>query len=142
MRKPHYHNRAPGATLTSAVADPAYAETLRAAIKAAGSSRRKLSADFAEQTGNERETEYRSLGKYLSKTKPELPSRERAAILAVLLNEPRVALVSDSKSRRRDRLGELAATVDDLLATVEDLKNQVATLQRRTAVARRASGGR
>ena len=116
------------------------AELLRDAIKAGESSRRKLSFQLAEKTGNQQPSEYRALGKYLKGD--EAPTKDRAAILAVLLREPRLALVSDAQSRRQDRLGELAKTVDDLIATVADLKEQVEELQRRPGAARRASGGR
>lgn len=84
---------------------PEYAALLRSAIKDARSSRRKLSFALAAKTGNKQESDYRSLGKYLAGA--DQPKRERAAILAVLLNEPRLALVSDVGDRRHDRLAAL-----------------------------------
>jgi hypothetical protein len=124
-----------------------YRELLRDAIDAAGTSRRKLSYAFAEKTGNQQESEYRSLGKYLDGENPETPTPERAAILAVLLREPRLALVP--RAIRNGRLQQLAATVDDLLGAVgelknevQDLKGQVAGLQRQRATGQRASEGR
>jgi len=96
-----------------------YPTLLRAAIKAAGSSRRKLSYELAKKTGNQQEDEYRSLGKYLSSEKPELPSRERAAILAVLLGEPLLALVNDARGRRSDRLAKVEAE----LAALRELRD-------------------
>jgi hypothetical protein len=90
-----------------------YSELLRGAIDAAGSSRRKLSFQLAEKTGNQQASEYRALGKYLSGE--EMPSRERAAMLAVLLNEYRLALVSDAQNRRQVRLEDIAEGVAEIL---------------------------
>jgi hypothetical protein len=90
-----------------------YPELLRAAIKTAGTSRNKLSSVFAEKTGNQVKSEYRALGKYLSGD--EEPSRERAAILAVLLQEHRLALVSDPQGRRQVRLEDIAEGVAEIL---------------------------
>jgi hypothetical protein len=124
-----------------------YRELLRDAIDAAGTSRRKLSYAFAEKTRNQQESEYRSLGKYLDEENPDTPAPERAAILAVLLGEPRLALVA--RTGRNARLQELAGAVDDLLGTVgdlkaevQDLKSQVGDLQRQRATGTRASEGR
>jgi hypothetical protein len=82
-----------------------YAELLRRTLEAK-SSRRKLSFALAKRTGNQQASEYRSLGKYLSGE--ELPTRERGAVLAVLLDEPLLALVPDAKERRRHRQEALA----------------------------------
>lgn len=94
--------------------EPDYPALLRSAIKAAGSSRRALSFQLAEATGNQQSTEYRSLGKYQSEAKPETPTRERAALLAVLLKEPKLALVTDLAGRRRDRLAKLEGSVAEI----------------------------
>lgn len=93
---------------------------LRAAIKEADSSRRKLSFDLAEKTGNQQTSEYRALGKYLSVDEPELPNRERAAILAVLLGNHRLALVSDVQNRRQVRLEDIAEGVAEILDNQRD----------------------
>jgi len=110
---------------------PTYAALLREAIQAAASSRRRLSGELAATTGNEQDSEYRALGKYLAGD--ETPNPERAAILAVLLEEPRLALVSEVAARRRDRLAELESTVDALrpLLRVGDLQEQLDDLARR-----------
>lgn len=92
-----------------------YPDLLREAIKTADSSRRKLSFDLAEATGNQQASEYRALGKYLSVDDPELPNRERAAILAVLLGNHRLALVSDAPNRRQARLEDIAEGVSEIL---------------------------
>lgn len=92
-----------------------YPELLRTAVKTAGSSRRKLSFDLAEKTGNQQASEYRALGKYLSDNDPELPNRERAAMLAVLLGNHRLALVSDVQNRRQVRLEDIAEGVSEIL---------------------------
>lgn len=93
-----------------------YPALLRSAITAAGSSRRKLAPEFAAETGNQPDSEYRALGKYLSGD--EEPSRDRAAILAVLLKKPELALVSDARARRQDRLTTLEARVAKLESDV------------------------
>lgn len=131
----------PGAKLGQPVSELTdYAALLRRTIDAK-SSRRKLSFALANQTGNKQPSEFRSLGKYLAGD--ELPTQERAARLAVLLEEPLLAIVSGPRDRqRRDRLGELAATVEDLTAAVDDLKDQVAELKRQRVTGRRVSGER
>lgn len=104
-----------------------YPELLRASIHAAKSSRRKLSFDLADKTLNQQQSEYRALGKYLKGD--EEPSRERAAILAVLLNEPQLALVSDPQSRRQARQTELAETVDRLETALEGALTRIEVLE-------------
>jgi hypothetical protein len=89
-----------------------YPELLRSSIDAAGSSRRALSFALAEETDNQQPSEYRALGRYLAGK--ETPTRERAAILAVLLKQPLLALVTDAKSRRQVRLQEVEAEVAQL----------------------------
>jgi hypothetical protein len=123
------------------MADEGYPELLRSSIESVGSSRRKLSFDLAAETGNQQPDEYRSLGKYMSKTKPETPSRERAAILAVLLKEPRLALVSEVRTRRQARLAELAATVDQLETALEGALTRIEALEARAQPRRRRADG-
>lgn len=81
-----------------------YPTLLRSAIKEAGSSRNKLGPELAAITGNQEDSEYRAIGKYLAGD--ETPSRERAAILAVLLKKPELALVSDGRARRQNNLAD------------------------------------
>lgn len=100
-----------GETRRPVETDGGYPQILRAAIEA-GSSRRKFSYTLAETTGANQDSEYRALGKYLSGE--ELPSRERAAILAVLLQEPRLALVPSTGERRGARLESVATAVADI----------------------------
>lgn len=114
-----------------------YPEVLRAAMKNAAMSRNKLSYAVAAKTGNKRDSEYRALGKYLSGD--EAPSQERAALLAVLLSDPAVAIVS---SHRRDRLAELGATVEKLERALGAVLDRVEALERGQAGRRRAGGGR
>lgn len=127
---------------------PSYAETLRAAIDAAGSSRRKLSYALADKTGNKQTSEYRSLGKYMADAKPgkkpEIPDQDRAAVLAVELKEPRLAIVSPVADRRRGRQAELEARVAELeaLANVvmpqlEELGGRVVALEQRRSTKQR-----
>lgn len=99
-------------------AEQTYADLLRAAMEEAGASRRKLSSAFAGKTGNQKESEYRALGKYLT---GDEPTPERAAILAVLLGEPRLALVTPAADRRTSRHAELEARVAEL----EDALNKL-----------------
>lgn len=92
-----------------------YKDTLRAAIEKAGTSRRQLSFALADHTGNKRESEYRALGKYLAGD--ELPSDERAAVLAVQLRDPNLALV---ERERRDGLAVRQQQLDRRLTELED----------------------
>lgn len=121
-----------------------YAELLRAAIDNAGTSRRKLSFVLAEETGNQQDSEYRAIGKYLA---GEEPSRERAAILAVLLGDPQLALVTPSGDRRSARRAELEARVADLEEAAEQLSpylkelgDRVTALEKRSQPKTRGSG--
>lgn len=98
---------------------PSYPDVLRAAISQT-TSRRQLSIRLAETTGNKQESEYRALGKYLSGE--ETPSKDRAAILAVLLQAPQVALVPEAQDgRRRYRLEELADAVVEILENQREI---------------------
>lgn len=101
-----------------------YGTTLRNAIERT-SSRRKLSFQLAEHTGNKQESEYRSLGKYLRGE--DFPSPEKAALMAVLLVDPRVALV---ERPRRDRLAERLDKLEVRLAELEDRAGKVEETQR------------
>lgn len=92
--------------------EDSYPERLRAALTAAGISRRKLAPLYAAETGNKPDSEYRAIGKYLAGE--EVPEPERAAILAVLLRSPGLALVGAVPSRRRGRQAELEARVERL----------------------------
>lgn len=112
-----------------------YPELLRASIDNAKSSRRKLSFQLAEKTGNQQPSEYRALGKYLSGD--EEPSRERAAVLAVLLSAPQLALVSGPQTRRQARLAELAATVDRLETALDGALARLEALEARAQPKRR-----
>jgi hypothetical protein len=112
-----------------------YGTTLREAIEAADTSRRKLSYALAEKTDNKQDSEYRALGKYLRGD--ETPSPERAAILAVLLGQPELALVS---SPRRDRLAELAATVDRLETALGGALTRLEALEANAQPRRRRGG--
>jgi hypothetical protein len=112
-----------------------YSQLLRSAIDDAGSTRRKLSFQLAEQTGNQQSSEYRALGKYLSGD--ETPGQDRAAILAVLLQQPALALVSATQDRRRVRLAELAATVDRLETALEGALTRLEALEARAQPGRR-----
>ena len=106
-----------------------YAEILRDAIRAAHTSRTKLSFALADKTGNTQKTEYRALGKYLAGT--EIPSPDRAAILAVLLADHRLALVNAVAERRRARQAELEAAVDRIDRILETLVDRVEALEHR-----------
>jgi hypothetical protein len=119
-----------------------YPDLLRAAIDAAGSSRRKLSFYLADMTGNKQTSEYRALGKYLSGE--EIPSADRAAILAVALTEPRLALVADSRARRQGRLSELEGDLERLRREHESFvraaTERMAHLEEDLGTTRRRSG--
>jgi len=95
----------------------AYSDLLRAALERSGMSRRRFSALLAAESGNTRESEYRSIGKYLG---GEVPLPPRAAVLAVLLGAPELAMVPDGATRRGGRLAELEARVAEL----EELANR------------------
>lgn len=88
-----------------------YSNLLRDAMDAAGTSRTRLAKDLAARTGNLVRSEYRSLGKYLG---GEEPTRERAALLAALLNDPRLAQVKEMAARQSARRAELEARVAEL----------------------------
>jgi hypothetical protein len=106
----------------------AYAGTLRAAIDAAETSRRRLSFRLAARKGTKQESEYRSLGRYLKGQ--EMPEPEQAAILAVELGEPLLALVTPVGERRRVRRATVETLVGQNTASIEALREAVQILLR------------
>jgi hypothetical protein len=76
-------------------------------------SRRSLSFLLAERLGNQQESEYRSLGKYLSGS--EEPGPKKAAAIAEVLETPEVGVVAKT---RRDRLEALERRLEELEAAV------------------------
>lgn len=115
-----------------------YGEQLGAAMKRLPISQRRLSFLLAEQTGNNQESERRSIGKYLKNE--GAPEPDRAAILAVLLRAPELALVPDAVTRRRGRLAELEARIAVLegvsqasLHLLDDVIEQVESLSKRSS---------
>ena len=113
------------------MADDGYGKLLRGALEQAGLSRRKFSVALAERTGNQQESEWRSLGKYLN---GEEPSPERAALIAVMLGEPRLALVEGITARQRVRREALEARVAELEEALEALGPQLAEVGRRLSL--------
>lgn len=136
-RRPTFR-RTPQGQHWAAVAEQNYAALLRKAMEAKGMSRRKLSFAMAARTKNKQPSDFRALGKYLNGT--ESPSPKNAAILAVELEEPELALVSP---QRRVRLAELAATVGDHQTAIDALTERLEDLEGRVPrTRRRAAGGR
>lgn len=125
-----------------------YSERLREAIESAGTSRTRLSVELADKTGNSAKSEYRSLGKYLSGE--EEPSPDRAAILAVLLTEARLALVRPVAARRRNHQQQLEARVELIeeslnrlgpdLGALASLPDRVTALERQVPPGKRQDG--
>lgn len=127
--------------------NPSYADMLRAAIDRK-TNRTRLSRALAEKTGAKQSSEYRSIGKYLRG--PEQPDKKRAAILAVLLEEPELALVSAVAERRQVRRAELEERVERLeralnllgpdLRALATLPERVLALERPAQTKKRQGG--
>lgn len=119
------------ATLRPTVAS--WAELLRETMTARGISRRRLARMVAERTGNREDSERPAIYRYL---KGMLPEPERAALFAVILDEPRLADVPQEGERRRLRLAEVAelAAVNEenqreLRRVVESVRSSVQELR-------------
>lgn len=90
----------------------AYGDLLTQARQRAGLSKRALGAKLAERAGLDAESGRRAIYKY--EKEGEEPERARAAILAVILDEPALALVAEPAVKRQRRRGALEARVEGL----------------------------
>lgn len=109
-----------------------YAERLKAALevgKAAGDGRpenkRQLAVAVAEYTGNKLDSERRSIYTYFDHTEPD---PDRAALLAVIMRDPSLALVQPQAEKRKARHEELEARVAQLEEIVNRLSPQMKSL--------------
>lgn len=104
----------------SPVAPPqdAYKDKLRDAMTEAGVSRTQLSKMLGARPGKDVDTEYNTLGKYLSGKR--VPDRYPAATLAVLLDAPEL-LVDGRRSPQAGLLDRLEALASDVTALGETL---------------------
>lgn len=122
-----------------------YSERFTDALKSSHTPMRTLARAFAEKTGNDIESERPAL--YLYKKGESEPTPERAAILAVLLSDPSLALVQPQADRRTARRAELEARVAELERAAQELAPylaevaaRVAALEQRARPRRQGSG--
>lgn len=109
-----------------------YRLRLEAAIERSPLSKRQVGARLAEREElKDAEAGRRQLYKYLDKGEPTEPEPERAAVLAVILDAPELALVQPQAERRQARRAELEARVADLEAIAEATSPYVAEIAAR-----------
>ena len=111
----------------------AYADTLREAMHQK-ISRRQLAKQLADETGSKEASEYRALGKYLAGE--DEPSRERAAILAVILQAPGVALV-DGDRGPQVRVVDHLESIEAALTAMAEGQQEILRLLRQPPASRR-----
>lgn len=106
-------------TVEATVARPpqSYGARLLAALERAKMPKRRLAAEMAARTGQTLDNERRAIYRYLDGE--TVPEPDRGAVLAVILDEPELALPPAPLDRRRVRLERLEAEVDALTAALE-----------------------
>jgi hypothetical protein len=110
------------------VASTPYNERLTAALERAGVTRRGLAKALAEREGGEVESKRRNVYKWLAGGEPE---PLRAALLAVILDSPDLAIVQTDG--RSSRVGELEGEVAALTQGLDALRKAHGRLLRRVA---------